>query len=184
MSGEPKKPKLTDKQRVFIEEYLRCWNATEAARRAGYSAKTARQIGEENLSKPDIADAIKQRIAEKAMSADEVLLRLAMQARGEQDAFAESDGRGGIFINLQKLYDAGLGHLVKSITRDGKTNRITKVEFYDAQAALLHLGKHHKLFTEKVEMAGKLDGPPTLNVFVHGSAPAPEARDGTADTGH
>lgn len=45
---------LTKKQRVFIDEYVKCWNASEAARRAGYSKKTACAIGCENLTKPEI----------------------------------------------------------------------------------------------------------------------------------
>ncbi len=51
-------PKLTDKQRVFIDEYLIDLNATQAAIRAGYSKDSAKQIGTENLSKPAIQDAI------------------------------------------------------------------------------------------------------------------------------
>ncbi|WP_085905888.1 terminase small subunit [Kiloniella majae] len=51
---------LTDKQQRFVEEYLIDLNATQAAIRAGHSIKTARQIGSENLSKPDIAVAIAQ----------------------------------------------------------------------------------------------------------------------------
>ncbi len=50
--------KLTPKQRRFVEEYLIDLNATRAAVRAGYSEKTARQIGSENLSKPAIQEAI------------------------------------------------------------------------------------------------------------------------------
>lgn len=49
---------LTPKQAAFVQEYLVDKNATQAAIRAGYSAKTARSIGEENLSKPDIRAAI------------------------------------------------------------------------------------------------------------------------------
>jgi phage terminase small subunit len=48
--------RLTPKQRRFVEELPACgWNATEAAIRAGYSTHTARSIGSENLTKPDIA---------------------------------------------------------------------------------------------------------------------------------
>lgn len=60
---------LTDKQQRFVAEYLIDLNATQAAIRAGYSEKTARQVGSENLSKPDIGDAIAEaraRVAEKA----------------------------------------------------------------------------------------------------------------------
>ena len=49
---------LTAKQRRFVEEYLIDFNATQAAIRAGYSVRTAQQMGSENLSKPVIAAAI------------------------------------------------------------------------------------------------------------------------------
>jgi phage terminase small subunit len=57
---------LTNKQRRFVEEYLIDLNATQAAIRAGYSKKTARQIGEENLSKPDIAKAVQEAQAKRS----------------------------------------------------------------------------------------------------------------------
>ena len=58
--------KLTPKQARFVQEYLIDLNAAQAAIRAGYSAKTARVIGHEILSKPDIAAAIKKAMAERA----------------------------------------------------------------------------------------------------------------------
>ena len=54
------KPTLTDKQRRFVNEYLVDLNATKAAERAGYSKKSARQQGAENLSKPVIQAAIQR----------------------------------------------------------------------------------------------------------------------------
>jgi phage terminase small subunit len=51
--------KLTAKQEKFIKEYLVDLNATKAAERAGYSKKTAGVIGDENLKKPYIAEAIR-----------------------------------------------------------------------------------------------------------------------------
>jgi phage terminase small subunit len=53
--------KLTRKQARFVDEYLIDLNATQAAVRAGYSAHTAKSIGQENLTKPDIAAAIDAR---------------------------------------------------------------------------------------------------------------------------
>lgn len=52
---------LTAKQQRFVEEYLVDLNATQAAIRSGYSAKTARSVGAENLTKPDIQAAIQER---------------------------------------------------------------------------------------------------------------------------
>ena len=60
---------LTAKQERFVSEYLIDLNATQAAIRAGYSEKTAGQVGFENLKKPEIEKAIsdaRSRVAEKA----------------------------------------------------------------------------------------------------------------------
>lgn len=71
---------LTDKQARFVDEYLIDLNATQAAIRAGYSQKTARSSGHENLTKPDILDAITVRQKERRdrlqFDADKVLQRL------------------------------------------------------------------------------------------------------------
>ncbi len=60
------KAKLTPKQHRFVEEYLIDLNLTKAAVRAGYSEKTARQIGSENLSKPAIQEAIAEAKRERS----------------------------------------------------------------------------------------------------------------------
>lgn len=52
------KPKLTDKQARFVEEYLVDLNATQAAIRAGYSEKTAEQQAYQLLQKPSVREAI------------------------------------------------------------------------------------------------------------------------------
>mgnify|MGYP003272112185 CR=1 FL=1 len=79
--------KLTPKQKDFCEYYLQTGNAAEAARLAGYSDKTARVIGPENLSKPAISEYIAARRAEmdKALiaDADEVLKFFTDTMRGE-----------------------------------------------------------------------------------------------------
>lgn len=73
---------LSAKQQLFVNEYLQCFNATRAAIAAGYSEKTAAEMGYENLRKPQIAEAISRRLKETAMTSDEVIMRLAEQARG------------------------------------------------------------------------------------------------------
>jgi phage terminase small subunit len=57
---------LTAKQERFVEEYLIDFNAAAAAVRAGYSKKTARFIGAENLTKPNIQAAIQEQIKARA----------------------------------------------------------------------------------------------------------------------
>ena len=61
---------LRPKQQRFIEEYLIDLNATQAAIRAGYSEKTACSIGEENLRKPDIKQAIQERMAARSQNTE------------------------------------------------------------------------------------------------------------------
>jgi len=61
--------KLSGKQKRFVEEYLIDLNATQAAIRAGYSERTARAIGSENLAKPYIADAISKAQKERSDNA-------------------------------------------------------------------------------------------------------------------
>ena len=72
---------LTRKQKVFIDKYLTCWNATDAARRAGYSERSASEIGYENLRKPQIAAEIDRRMSEHAVEANEVLHHLSTIAK-------------------------------------------------------------------------------------------------------
>lgn len=79
--------KMTTKQKRFCDEYLIDLNATKAAIRSGYSEKTARKIGQENLTKPDIKKYIEERMAEKESELiadqDEVLRYLTSVLRGK-----------------------------------------------------------------------------------------------------
>lgn len=150
---------LTNKQLAFIEHYLTHWNATQAALAAGYSAKTARSIGAENLTKPDIQAAIQARLAEHTMAADEVLVRLTAHARGSLAPFLRVS-RDGELLGFDLSADKPL-HLLKkaSVTKrtfKDATEETVTLELYDAQAALVHMGKHHKLFTDNIAHSGEL----------------------------
>ena len=78
---------LTPKQKAFADYYIECGNSTEAARKAGYSEKTSRSIGAENLTKPDISAYIAARMQAQSearvASADEVLAFFSSVMRGE-----------------------------------------------------------------------------------------------------
>ena len=69
---------LTPKQQRFVEEYLIDLNATQAAIRAGYSEKTAKEIGSENLTKPNIAKAIAE-AQEKLSNKAQVTVEMVVQ---------------------------------------------------------------------------------------------------------
>lgn len=83
----PKGKEPTPKQKAFADEFLKCGNQTEAAKRAGYSEKTARQAGAENMKKPVVLEYIqkRQKQIEDARIADitEIMQYLTSVMRGE-----------------------------------------------------------------------------------------------------
>lgn len=136
--------KLTARQQAFIREYLVDLNATQAAIRAGYSQKTAQEIGAENLSKPMIAAAIQAAMDKRAQKTDitaEYVLRTIKETI-ERCAQAEP-------------------------VRDREGNETGEYRF--EHAGVLKgcelLGKHLKLFTDKTELTGKDGGPIELTAL-------------------
>ena len=100
---------LTPKQKAFAEYYLEYGNATEAAKKAGYSERSAGSIGEENLKKPEISAYIGQRLAQqdanRVASADEVLQFYTAVMRGEiKDAFGLDAGLSERLKAADSLY--------------------------------------------------------------------------------
>jgi phage terminase small subunit len=163
---------LTAKQRLFVDEYIKCRNATKAAIVAGYSEKTAYSIGWENLRKPEISNEIERRFEASAMSAAEVLMLLGDQARADMGPYLNEVGG----LDFTKLKEDGKTHLIKKykVIRLPSGKLKYEIETYDAQAALLAIGKVHNLFKDRVEHTGKDGGEIMLRV-VYG------ADDGTDD---
>lgn len=92
---------MTEKQKRFVDYYIETGNKTEAAKRAGYSEKTAASIGDENLRKPVIKAAIEGRLKEledkRIAKIDEVLKFLTSSMRGElkdEQIVVEGEGDG------------------------------------------------------------------------------------------
>jgi phage terminase small subunit len=105
-ANQAKAGKLRDKQAAFVREYLVDKNATQAAIRAGYSPKTARSIGEENLSKPDIRAAIDAGLADLAsrvgITAERVLRERARIAFFDPRKLLDAEGNP---VPMQDLDD-------------------------------------------------------------------------------
>lgn len=101
---------LTPKQERFVAEYLIDLNATQAAIRAGYSEKTAGQVGFENLKKPEIADAIAAKAGKTAekldLSAERVLRGLFEEAtrQGEGSSHGARVSAWGLLGKYHKLF--------------------------------------------------------------------------------
>lgn len=145
---------------MFIEHYLATLNASKSARLAGYSERTSATIGYENLRKPDIRAEIDRRLKEKIINANEVLERLTNQATGDVTDLMELTKDDGS-LDLDAVKSAGLGPLIKKVKLKRRnytpekgtpyTEIDTELELYDAQSALVHLGRYHELFTDKVK---------------------------------
>ena len=130
---------LTPKQKKFCDYYIETGNASEAARRAGYSEKTARTIGQQNLAKRAIKDYISERMnnqdRERVASADEVIAFYTAVMRGEvRDQFgieASLSDRLKAGENLMRRYDK-IGAGEKS---DGNSGVIMMPEIGGDEAA-------------------------------------------------
>lgn len=138
---------ITKKRRVFIEAYLKSWNATEAARAADYTHPGSQ--GHRLLKNVEIQEEIQRRLDEKCMGADEVLLRLAEQARADISEFITD--HGAVDWGAVKKR----GHLIKKVAHNKGRN--SSIELYDSQSALALIGKHHRLFTDRVEHSGEVE---------------------------
>jgi phage terminase small subunit len=192
MKKSPNGKKNDNRQQVFIEHYLICWNATEAARRAGYSPQTAQEQGSRLLSNVIIQNSIRERVAELKADADEVLLRLASHSRGTMEDFINKDNET---IDLALARARGKLHLLKkfkvtTITSEESTRRIHEIELYDAQAATVQLAKILGQFVEKMKVTIDVHKPDSelvaeLQSILDSAATATRASDsgGTAAAG-
>lgn len=127
--------KLTEKQKIFCDEYIISLNATQAAIKAGYAEKTAYAIGAENLRKPKIQSYISERMKQKESSLiatqDEVLQYLTSVLRGEsQTTDTLLVGMGDGYQEVQEVEK-----------KPSEKDRLKAAEL---------LGKRYGLYTDKI----------------------------------
>ena len=153
---------MTKKQKRFVEEYLIDLNATQAAIRAGYSPATAKEIGCENLTKPNISEAISKAMAERSkrtgINQDRVLQELARIGFAKITDVVDPD-------TAKIRPDASDDDLacIQSIKiKPNEFGTEREVKLYDKKSALVDLGKHLGLFKEKMELTGDMD----LNITI------------------
>lgn len=135
---------MTDKQKMFVKEYMKDLNATQAAVRAGYSEDTARQIGCENLTKPYIQEAIEKEMQERT-------------AKVEIDAEYVLKGLKKVAERcMQEEEVMKYDYEEKCLIGTGEY----KFDSSGANKAFELLGKYLKLFTDKVESNVTIDKSP------------------------
>ena len=109
---------LTDKQSAFVDEYLVDMNASAAARRAGYSEKTAGYIGHENLKKPKIKEKLDERLKERRqrteVTQDMVVEGLLQEARRDEEGSSH-----GARVSAWRALGKHLGLFVDRIEHTG-----------------------------------------------------------------
>lgn len=126
---------MTEKQKRFCDEYLKDLNATQAAVRAGYSPKTAKQIGQRMLTFVDLKSYIDDQLEllhnQKTADAQEILEYLTSVMRGEHtEQTLQLVGDG-----VQKITDIDVS----------EKERMKAAEM---------LGKYHALWTERTQVEG------------------------------
>lgn len=147
---------MTDKQKRFCEEYLVDLNATQAAIRAGYSAKTAGSIGNEILQKPDIRARIDQMLADQSVrtgvTADRVIRELAKVAFVKATDVIDTD-TGNVKDNATDEDQACIAAVkVKQMIGEGMSSVEREIRLCDKVKALELLGKHFGIFEDNVNI--------------------------------
>lgn len=155
---------MTPKQRRFVAEYLKDLNATEAAIRAGYSAKSARFHGSRLLADRNISQHITEKtathLAKVDIKAEDVLREYGRVAFIDMRTFFDAQNNLKAISELDDAQGAALASLevvIKNVAAgDGKTDLVHKFKLWDKMKALESLAKHFGLLVDKVEHSGEL----------------------------
>jgi phage terminase small subunit len=160
---------LTERQRAFCEEYLIDLNGNAAAVRAGYSPRTARQAAAQNMTRPEVTAYLQQLLDERSkrtqITADRVITEVARLGFSDLRKLFKEDGAmlpvnewpddmaaAVASVEVEELFEGG-GEDRRQI---GFTR---KLKLWDKGKALEMLGRHLKLFVDRLEHTGPNGGP-------------------------
>lgn len=143
-----RKSVLTDKQRAFVQSYVKTFNATQAATDAGFSAKTAGQIGFNLLKQPQIQEALqafrKARQSDSIASFEERARTLSEIVRGRMADFVDVH-EGGLIalkVSAEQSNRAAMKRIKQRVeSEDAGGGRITDLELGDPVAAIRELNE-------------------------------------------
>ncbi len=147
--------KLTEKQQRFVDEYLIDLNATQAAIRAGYSAKTAQEQGSQNLSKLMVQQAIAEQMADRSrrtgVNQDRIVLELARIAFAKITDIVDSEGK---IKSMATDDDLACIESVKYKGSESETSSSVEreVKLSSKLKALELLGKHLGMWNDKLDV--------------------------------
>ena len=151
---------LTPKQQRFVQEYLIDLNATQAAIRAGYSAKTAEQQGPRLLGNVGVAQAIKAaqdaRAKRTNITQDRVLQEYARIAFSNMKDFASFGEDGVILKDLASMDDDAARCVAEVSESTSAAGGSIRFKLHDKKGALDSLARHLGMFTDKTEHSGHL----------------------------
>lgn len=155
---------MTPKRQRFVEEYLVDLNATQAAIRAGYSGRTANEIGHQLLHVPEIEAAIaaaqKERASRTAVTADAVIAELAKIGFANMMDYMRVGADGDPVLDWSRLTPEQAAALIEVTVddyTDGRSDdardvRRVRFKLADKRAALVDLGRHLGLFKDRIEV--------------------------------
>ena len=150
------KLKLTEKQKLFCKYYLISLNATEAATKAGYSKKTAKETGHENLTKPHIRDYIDARMAKRSekleITADKVVKEIAKIAFANATDYIDIENGRVDIKDLTKIDTTAIAAAEEIFDKDGIKLGV-KLKFHDKTKSLDMLMRHMGQYKDKVELS-------------------------------
>lgn len=134
--------KLRLKQQKFADAYIITGNATESAIKAGYSKKTARSIGQENLTKPDIKAYIESRLEE-----------LASERVADQQEIMETLTR--VLRRESKEMDSVIVKKAETITYTTANGKTSEKVVYNEYADTVSLDTKNSDVNKAAELLGK-----------------------------
>jgi hypothetical protein len=120
---------MSPQEEIWLTEYFKTFNATEAARRAGY--KWPNKVGFQKIEK--FSEVIRKELDNLVMSADEAAKRMADAARFDMTPYIQGVGRSA-FIDIEKLKEDGYGWVIKGLKYNSQGGAI--YETWDTQRAL------------------------------------------------
>ncbi len=158
---------------IFAREYVKDLNGTRAAIAAGYSRKTARVTASQLLTKPNIQKLLAELTKKKAdkldLSAEKVFSELSRMGFSNLLDYVKVTKEGDAFVDLSGLtqeqaaaiQEVTVNEYMEGTGKDARKVKRTRLKLVDKIRSLDLLGRHLKLFTDRIEVSG-LEGLPEM----------------------